>query len=95
MYELPAVGLYNVGFFDMQGCWKFFGHHPRNACAIYDPDLEGLGPPYRGAQQARLEELETPPGSWTDTGQFALEIMFHRVRGFASRSEARAVGHMK
>jgi hypothetical protein len=82
IYELPPE--YNVGLFGLDGpfgspCQTFYGHHPRNACRVYDPLLDGHGPHLSEKESSRLRQLGTLPEAWADTGQFALEVMFHRV----------------
>jgi hypothetical protein len=59
---------------------QFWSIHPRNACVIYSPESDGIGPRLTGTEAALLDEIGSPVESWADTGQFALEIMFHRVR---------------
>jgi hypothetical protein len=78
VYDLPPM--FNV---DVVGpscaASKFWSIHPRNACVIYSPDSGGIGPRLTGTEVALLNEIGSPVESWADTGQFALEIMFHRV----------------
>jgi hypothetical protein len=65
---------------------KFWSIHPRNACVIYSRESGGIGPRLTGTEVALLDEIGSPIESWADTGQFALEIMFHRVRKTCFRS---------
>jgi hypothetical protein len=59
---------------------NFWAIHPQNACVVYSPEDGGIGPRLTGTEAAYLDGIGSPVESWADTGQFALEIMFHRVR---------------
>ncbi|GAQ79216.1 Exostosin family protein [Klebsormidium nitens] len=54
---------------------RFWAVHPRNACQIYSPEHWGIGPPLK---DEKFAELGSDPQMWADTGQHALEVMFHQ-----------------
>jgi hypothetical protein len=79
---------------------NFWAIHPRNACVVYSPEDGGSGSRLTGTEVAYLDGIGSPDESWADTGQFALEIMFHRVRpipvtsgGLSDQTEGNAGGN--
>lgn len=80
MYDLPSEFHTDVLSLSCAGS-HFWSQHPRNACVVYSPESGGIGPRLTGSEVAFLAEIGSPVNSWADTGQFALEVMFHQVRG--------------
>ncbi|GAQ89398.1 Exostosin family protein [Klebsormidium nitens] len=77
VYDLPSEFHTDVLSLSCAGS-SFWSQHPRNACTVYAPELGGIGPRLTGSEVALLEEMGSPVNSWADTGQFALEVMFHQ-----------------
>ncbi|GAQ81951.1 Exostosin family protein [Klebsormidium nitens] len=73
VYDLPPQ--FNNGLIDSNECAeRWYWAHPRNACIAYSSEHWGIGPPLR---DEKFSALGSDPRLWADTGQHALELIYH------------------